>query len=300
MNPLLWIAGGGLAAYLFLRQQGAAATVKSAVPGLAGAAPPAMTPAPTIIAMGAQPPPPAPSTTTSPPLIATWQTPGKPAPPKGGAVVQLNGRWVWPVPRWQGRAPVISDGFGSQRPGMRHMGVDIMFARIASAPFPNGPNGSKGFVMPDAWMAIAASDGVLWSSGRTPRGYAVVVDHGSVATFYTHLETLFVPEVKPMSKVGGPPQMQIKAGQPLGVIGADPMDGQRLKHLHFELWAGGPSQAVDPQAIMKSWEVVVPAQMAPFLSPLTRNAKTKPKSGDGLVYVHDYYRRAPGTALNFA
>jgi len=31
---------------------------------------------------------------------------------------------------------VISDGYGSPRPGMLHAGVDLMFARIATDPFP--------------------------------------------------------------------------------------------------------------------------------------------------------------------
>ena len=313
MNPLLWLAGGGVAAYLWVRRGEASAATLPAVSPAPGVPPsqsagtvivvPAPASAPTVSAPAASTPAPPPR---SPPLIAT--RPAQPSPevaaPKPSAtIVRLNGRWGWPVPRWQGRAPVISDGFASPRPGMKHMGVDLMFTRIGSDPFPKGPNGTKAFVMPDAWMAVAAADGVLWSSGHTPRGYAVVVDHGTVATFYTHLDTLFVPEVRPVSRPGEATQVRIRAGQPLGVIGSDPMDPQRLKHLHFELWAGGPEQAVDPQALMKSWEVFTPTDIAPFLPGLqqVRNAKPKgQRSADGLVYVHDYYRRAPGTALNFA
>jgi len=41
-----------------------------------------------------------------------------------------------------------------------------MFGRISTDAFGmNGPNGSKLFVMPDGWPAVAASDGVLWSAG---------------------------------------------------------------------------------------------------------------------------------------
>ena len=56
----------------------------------------------------------------------------------------LPGRWVWPVPRWQGRAPIISDGFGSPRPdGSAPCGVDMMFARLPSDTLRAGsPNGS--------------------------------------------------------------------------------------------------------------------------------------------------------------
>ena len=276
MNPLLWLGAGGLAAYLLLRHKDAAAA----------------TPAP---ATPTQTPP-----SAKPPQITTSAPPftGELAAPKP-PIAQLTGRWGWPVPRWQGRAPVISDGFGSPRPPATHMGVDLMFGRIASDPFPIGPNGSKAFVMPDAWMAVAASDGVLWSAGHTPRGFAVVIDHGSVATFYQHLETLLVPEAKPPAK--GTPRDQlipIKAGQPLGVIGADPLDPAHLKHLHFELWLGGPANAIDPQPLMKTWQVFTPNDIAPLLSPLTRNAARKPlEKRHGLVPVRAHQRRWPGAAL---
>ena len=161
----------------------------------------------------------------------------------------LPGRWVWPVARWNGRPPVISDGFDSPRPGVpRHGGVDIMFARVVSDPFkPGTPNGSKLHVMPDDVVAVAASDGVVWSASKTPQGFAVVIDHNpaKVATFYTHLEKL-------TANAGE----RVRAGQPIGVIGASPLDGEHLKHLHFELWLGGPSDRVDPATLMRSWEVV--------------------------------------------
>jgi hypothetical protein len=155
------------------------------------------------------------------------------------------------------------------------MGVDLMFARIASDPFPNGPNGTKLFVMPDAWMAVAASDGVLWSAGHTPRGFAVVLDHGNVATFYQHLDVLFVPEINPPAKATPRPQLiPIKAGQPLGVIGADPLDPARLKHLHFELWPAGPASAIDPQPFMTTWQIFTPHDIAPFLPALNADGNS--------------------------
>ena len=167
----------------------------------------------------------------------------------------LPGRWVWPVPRYQGRAPVISNGFGTAYPdGSRHKGVDVMFARTPSDAFTSGtPNGSKQFVMPDGIEAVAASDGVVWSAMKTPRGHAVVIDHGpaKVATFYTHLERLLVT---PTANAGA--GERVRAGQPIGIIGADPLDPQHLKHLHFELWLGGPDHAVDPAPVMRAWETV--------------------------------------------
>jgi murein DD-endopeptidase MepM/ murein hydrolase activator NlpD len=303
VKELLWLGGGGLAAYLLLRHKDADAATFGPAPSQPPAPPP---PAPSVVVPVAPAPkpsaPPSPPVGT-PPQITTSARPvsGEVAAPKQSpTIVQLTGRWGWPVPRYQGRAPVISDGFGSPRPPATHMGVDLMFARIASDPFSIGPNGSKAFVMPDAWMAVSAGDGVLWSAGYTSRGFAVVIDHGNVATFYTHMDTLFVPETKPPPK--GTPRDQlrpIKAGQPLGVIGADPLDPARLKHLHFELWAGGPTSAIDPQPIMKTWQVFGPNDIAPFLPALTRNAaKKKPPKRRDFVPVRAYERRWPGTSLN--
>jgi hypothetical protein len=167
----------------------------------------------------------------------------------------LPGRWVWPVPRWNGRAPMISDGFDSPRPGLpRHGGVDVMFARLPSDTFKAGTsNASKLFVMPDGLAAVAASDGVVWSAMQTPQGFAVVIDHKptKVATFYTHLD-------KPLVALAGPGKSneRVRAGQPIGIIGASPLDAEHLKHLHFEVWLGGPNDRIDPAALMRGWETV--------------------------------------------
>jgi hypothetical protein len=175
-------------------------------------------------------------------------TNGLPTHDTHGGRTTLAGEWVWPVPRWNGRAPVVSDGFESPRQGLpRHGGVDIMFAREPHDPWRAGtPNGSKAFVMPDEIVAIAASDGVVWSAGASPRGFQVVLDHTprKVATFYAHLEKLLVAKGD-----------QVRAGQPIGIIGASPLDAEHLKHLHFELWLGGPSDRVDPAPIMRRWEL---------------------------------------------
>lgn len=199
------------------------------------------------------------STPTPRPRLPGTATPGSnlPQPPR----IDLEGRWVWPVPPWQQRPPVISDGFGSPRPGRLHAGVDVMFLRAAAdaATLRAGtPNGSRGFVMPNGVSALAAADGVVWSAGQGPRGFSVVIDHGKhhgqpVATFYTHLEKLAVTPTQ-----RGQTKQQIRAGQPLGIIGGDPLDPQKLKHLHFELWLGGPANAIDPIAIMRGWTMTAP------------------------------------------
>ena len=165
----------------------------------------------------------------------------------------FSGRWVWPVPSWNGRTPAISDGFRMRANGIHHNGVDLMFVRTASDTLRAGsPNGSAHFVMPDGMTAIAASDGVVWSAKKTPRGYAVVIDHGTskIATFYQHLEKLLVT---PTANANA--GERVRAGQPIGIIGADPLDAEHLKHLHFELWLGGPSHAIDPAPMMHGWAV---------------------------------------------
>jgi hypothetical protein len=167
----------------------------------------------------------------------------------------LPGRWVWPVPRWNGRAPVISDGFESPRPDVPlHGGVDVMFARQPTDAFKVGtPNASKLFVMPDVLPAVAASDGFVWSAMQTPHGYAVVISHApnKVTTFYTHLAKLLVAPAAP-----GKSNERVRAGQPIGIIGASPLDAEHLKHLHFEIWLGGPNDRIDPAPLMRAWDSI--------------------------------------------
>ncbi len=168
------------------------------------------------------------------------------------------GRWVWPLPRWQGRVPVISDGWGSPRDGgaRRHKGADLMYRRgflgdlIALFP-PTSPHSLWHFV-PDRTVALAAADATIWSATRTPRGYSVVLSHGKPwATYYTHLDSLFVPETT--RGAGG---HRVVAGQPLGIVGADPTN-PAIRHLHFEIWKGGDhNAAIDPAPILRRLPVV--------------------------------------------
>jgi murein DD-endopeptidase MepM/ murein hydrolase activator NlpD len=48
----------------------------------------------------------------------------------------------------------------------------------------------------------------------------------------------------------------VRAGQPIGIIGADPLDAAHLMHLHFELWRGGRANAVDLEPLMRTWGYV--------------------------------------------
>lgn len=201
------------------------------------------------------------------PDAATVAAPVPPGSLRGTATeaaVELPpGRWVWPLPRWQGRAPVISDGFGSPRDGgaRRHVGADVMYRRahladlVAQFP-PVSPHSTWHFV-PDHTVAVAAADGTIWSAGKTGRGYTVVLSHGKPwATYYTHLSALFVPETT--RGVGG---YRVTAGQPIGIVGADPMN-PKIRHLHFEIWKGGNHDAaIDPAPILRRLPVVEPPRL---------------------------------------
>jgi murein DD-endopeptidase MepM/ murein hydrolase activator NlpD len=223
---------------------------------------------------------------------------GSPSPdragdaPSKGAPERLPGRWVWPVGVWNARKPEISDGFYSLRREPRsnisseHGGVDIMYRRQPGDPWRAGtPNGTPGWVMPDHRAAVAASDGVVWSAANTPRGWTVVIDHAprKLATYYTHLSSLLVSAKQPVT-----------AGTPLGIIGADPLDGEHIMHLHFELWRGGPSDRFDPQRLIETtWEYVPdPGDLPRTL--IARNGQHRPRDGSGYsVPVLSHYRRAP-------
>jgi hypothetical protein len=165
----------------------------------------------------------------------------------------LSGRWVWPLGVWRGRKPEISDGFASKRrspkgEAIRHGGVDLMYRRVAGDKcLPGTPNGSRGYVMPDHRAALAVADGVASFAQNTPRGWSVIVDHlpGKLSTYYTHLAQLLVV-----------PKQAVLAGQPIGIIGSDPLDAEHLKHLHLEIWRGGPKNVVDPEPLMRIWEYV--------------------------------------------
>jgi hypothetical protein len=161
-----------------------------------------------------------------------------------------------------------------------------MYRRQPSDPWRAGtPNGTRGWVMPDHRAALAASDGVVWSAANTPRGWTVVIDHAprKLATYYTHLSSLLVAAKQPVS-----------AGTPLGIIGADPLDGAHIMHLHLEVWRGGASDRFDPQKLIETtWEYVPdPGDLPRTL--VARNATHRTRDGSSYsVPVQFHYRRSP-------
>ncbi len=147
------------------------------------------------------------------------------------AQVDLAAGWVWPVPSWNGLLPQISQAFADPR----HLGVDILY-RVAGR-----------WTAPDDTPIIAANAGTVQRVTRSPRGWSVTIDHGPVLSFYQHMQETTVKRGQ-----------RVAAGERLGSMGADPLDAQHVRHLHFELWqrVGADVARLDPQPIMAPWSVL--------------------------------------------
>jgi peptidase M23-like protein len=187
--------------------------------------------------------------------------------------------WVYPVPDLQrGNVlykAVISSAFGTSRTdakgnAMSHRGVDIFYQRRGPSDLraeypPGSAGGSPGYFMPSGIPVFAARDGVVWSAGKTDRGYAVVISHENpeqdgkpFATFYQHMVTIAIgSHARGVNTITKKPT-QVKAGQVIGVIGGDPLVPPHLRHLHFALWYGGTDEsAIDPAGYMAAWPHLV-------------------------------------------
>lgn len=183
--------------------------------------------------------------------------------------VDFGTGWVWPVPPMRTKdgvlyRPVISSGIGEARPGgALHRGVDIFYQRRARGDRPEyaagTSQGSSMFFFPTRTPIVAAKDGVIYSSGKTPRGMSVIIDHGKpFASYYTHMVHAEFPDIVGGFIKGTRTQAHVKAGDVIGWGGYDPLDKANLNHLHFSIAHGGPveSYAVDPENAMKSWPLV--------------------------------------------
>lgn len=147
------------------------------------------------------------------------------------AAVQLADGWVWPVPSWNAVLPQISQAFTEPR----HVGVDILY-RVGGR-----------WTAPADTPIVAANAGTVQRVTLTPRGWSVVLDHGPVLTFYQHMRNVAVARGQ-----------RVAAGERLGTMGADPLDAQHVRHLHFELWqrVGADVAQIDPQPLMAPWRVI--------------------------------------------
>jgi len=161
-------------------------------------------------------------------------------------VIEWGSGWFYPMPDLRPPDGVkypatISQEFRSV--GREHYGVDVMYRRRSPV-----PSGRSRYWCPDGVPAYAARAGTIWSVDRAPRGWTVVIDHGPPwATFYTHLASI----VNGLTK-----GVIVSAGDKIGTVGYDPLDPNKVVHLHFAVWHAGSGDraSVDPTAVMGSWQ----------------------------------------------
>lgn len=178
---------------------------------------------------------------------------------KSNQAIQWGEGWVWPIPDVHigpvSMRAVISQEYRSG--GNSHYGVDLMYRNPAPPPT---------FVVPERVPAVAAKDATLWSVQRTARGWSIVLSHGRpFATFYQHLsevDPVIADGVQGVTLHGGRDTsgvarepLAVRAGQHLGLVGADPTDASHVRHLHFAVWyqGAGDAASIDPAAAMATW-----------------------------------------------
>ena len=198
--------------------------------------------------------------------------------PTGGAAPFKD--WVWPMPVWNGRQPVISNGFDpSPSPDPRfvkkHAGVDIMYKRLPgeSAKLPEGTR--HYFVPSNRIPVFAVGSGVVVQSGKNLLGHSVIIDHGNgYSTFYQHLTAQGLPRKS----------ARVAAGTPIGFVGHNPA-GYRLNHLHFEIWLGPrkSTSAMDPAPVLRGLVRRPDAKLPSSNGGATPapGSRTTPSSGSG-------------------
>lgn len=164
--------------------------------------------------------------------------------------------WVWPVPRWLGRLPTISDHFSAvaTRGHRQHLGADITFRKVPGDPIGKIPHdATPQFISPLGTPIVAAGPGKIWTIKQTELGLSVQIDHGNVGSaggvnsFYQHLDSFSRPWRKGDS---------VYAGDQLGTMGYSPSDPEGFRHLHFELWFPTRKAVRDPAPYMRNWRKI--------------------------------------------
>jgi len=177
--------------------------------------------------------------------------------------------WVWPLPIWNGRKPVISNEFNpkpGKQAGMTHPGADIMYKRLNNE-MAKHPEGTKGFFVPSNRIPVfAVGKGVVAQIGKSTLGHSVIIDHrNGYYTFYQHLTAQGLP-VKSAA---------VAAGTPIGIVG----HGQEtpINHLHFEIWPNRVREhAIDPSLVFNG--MFKPSNM-PISTPSVPISTSGPEAG---------------------
>jgi hypothetical protein len=168
-----------------------------------------------------------------------------PDDPEGTPKGHFNG-WVWSMPIWEGKVPVVSSGFNRHQVGepgdddyeRQHLGADSAY-KNSSAQVPNLPEVSKWYHCPSNTIPmIAMGAGHIWFADETDQGWTIKIDHHDwygfpLISYYTHMSDLFVPVwSKNGEGLGG--GEYVHAAQQIGYVGCSPKN-PNLNHSHTEL-----------------------------------------------------------------
>ena len=162
---------------------------------------------------------------------------------------------VWPLPRFDGRAPVV---IGPRRPDQA--GIDLAYQRgdateLAAMYPPGSENGTARYFMPSLIPAFCVNDGAIVYARQVAHGYAMVIDHGNGwATHFANLEHMFA---RPTDVHVRRKPERVKSGDVLGFVGALQAGG--FKCLHFEVWHrddDGHFADTDPTRFMRDWLIL--------------------------------------------
>ena len=178
-------------------------------------------------------------------------------------------QWSWPLPDYQGRAPVISSGF--KRP--KHLGADIMYQRLEPGE-PDLPWVTKRFEMPRGLPILAVGPGNVWSVTRGKKGQQIIiVDHHTVAG-YGPLATMYIHGDFAVVKKGD----VVKAGTVLARVSHS---GTNIAHLHFACSTDVKDKwGVDPATLLSQWGP--PRKM---VMPMKGKPKAKAKVGKDIGWL---------------
>ena len=162
-------------------------------------------------------------------------------------------RRCWPVRALaDGRKPRVTSAFRKpSRP--LHPGLDIFYRFDANLdpPMPIGDGGrDKNWINPPGTLAIAVADARVAMASWVRTGFRVWLDL---------VETDYFPGYFHLSELRVKPGDVVKMGDPLGVIGDNPIDHDP-DHLHFELHHGSldtyPRGLLDPELFLEGAQIL--------------------------------------------
>jgi len=178
-----------------------------------------------------------------------------------------------------GRAPVISSGFGPRKGTPPHKGADLTYRALPTDPPYKGhytAMRSREFFSPPVLPVVATEDGEVVQAGiKRGIGGDVWLHHKASGrvTRYAHLSRVAV-------KVG----QQVTQGQPLGIWGAG--HGTPFIHLHFELLTAGKKDSQeDPAPYLASADAGPAGEAGSSASSAASSATTRATTRGGLAWL---------------